>query len=183
MIKLPIISGLALIIGLAACSSEISSEREPIISEPVELSFHMVRKESNNEAAMRLALEGKVPPGTTFYKEKDGVGLIVEKRTRVTQDCLEMVSSSENPMGEGYILNFKLDEVCTKFFGEVTSKSIGKRFAVVLNREIISAPRINGAITAGLGFIEGDFSKYEVDKIVQDLLPYTKLNKMKNSKR
>ena len=182
MLRFPIISAFVLILCLTACSEVASNISEPVASDPVELSFHVVRKESNSEAAIRLALDGKVPPGTAFFKEKNGDGLIVEKRTKVNQNCLESVSSGTHPLDGVPIINFQFDEICTKLFGELTSKSIGERFAIVLNGEILTAPTINGAITAGTGFVEGGFTKDDVEKIVQDLLPYTKRNKLTNSR-
>lgn len=128
------------------------------INKTANLSFHMVRKESNSEAAMRLALEGKVPPGAAYYPEQQGGGLIVEKRTKVTGECLKSASEGLHPEGNYPIVNFSFNIKCAKIFGELTSKNIGQRFAVVLDGEIITAPRINGAITGGSGFIEGSFT-------------------------
>jgi preprotein translocase subunit SecD len=55
-------------------------------------------------------------------------------------------------------VNFTFNLKCAKIFGDLTSKNVGKRFAVVLDNEIITAPRINGAITGGSGYIEGSFT-------------------------
>ena len=129
-----------------------------VINKTANLSFNMVRKESNSEAAMRLALDGKVPPGAAFYPEEQGGGLIVEKRTKVTGECLKTSSEGLHPEGNYPIVNFTFNIRCARLFGELTSKNIGQRFAVVLDGTIITAPRINGAITGGSGFIEGSFT-------------------------
>ena len=129
-----------------------------VINKTANLSFNMVRKESNSEAAMRLALDGKVPPGAAYYPEEQGGGLIVEKRTKVTGECLKTSSEGLHPEGNYPIVNFTFNIRCARLFGELTSKNIGQRFAVVLDGVIITAPRINGAITGGSGFIEGSFT-------------------------
>ena len=129
-----------------------------VINKTANLSFNMVRKESNSEAAMRLAVDGKVPPGAAYYPEEQGGGLIVEKRTKVTGECLKTSSEGLHPEGNYPIVNFTFNIRCARLFGELTSKNIGQRFAVVLDGEIITAPRINGAITGGSGFIEGSFT-------------------------
>ena len=54
-------------------------------------------------------------------------------------------------------MNFTFNIKCAKIFGDLTSRNLGKRFAVVLDKVIITAPRINGAITGGSGYIEGNF--------------------------
>ena len=129
-----------------------------VINKTANLSFNMVRKESNSEAAMRLAPDGKVPPGAAYYPEEQGGGLIVEKRTKVTGECLKTSSEGLHPEGNYPIVNFTFNIRCARLFGELTSKNIGQRFAVVLDGTIITAPRINGAITGGSGFIEGSFT-------------------------
>jgi len=133
-----------------------------VINKTANLSFNMVRAESNNEAAMRLAMrpgsQSKVPPGAAFYPEEQGGGLIVERRTKITGECLKTSSEGLHPEGNYPIVNFTFNLKCAKLFGQLTQKNIGQRFAVVLDGTIITAPRINGAITGGSGFIEGSFT-------------------------
>src|SRR6185437_13509861 len=45
-----------------------------------------------------------------------------------------------------------------KRFGDVTAASIGKRFAIILDNKIISAPVIESAIQGGSGRITGNFT-------------------------
>ncbi|MEP3892037.1 MAG: hypothetical protein ABJN69_16390 [Hellea sp.] len=123
------------------------------------LSFHIVREESNNVAAMKLA-EGKgmVPPGAVYYPDAQGGGLIVERRTQITGDCVKAASAGLHPASNYPIVNFSFNLKCAQLFGSFTQKNIGKRFAVVLDDVIITAPRINGPIMGGSGFIEGNFT-------------------------
>ncbi|MGB0906685.1 MAG: protein translocase subunit SecD [Maricaulaceae bacterium] len=130
------------------------------IDQTANLSFHMVRPESNSERALQLAaVDGKVPPGAVYYPMQGGTaGLIIERRTKITGECLKSSSEGIHPEGGHAIVNFSFNIRCAKLFGQLTSKNLGKRFAVVLDEEIITAPRINGAITGGSGFIEGSFT-------------------------
>jgi len=129
------------------------------INKTANLSFHMVRKESSSEAAMRLAVEGKLPPGSIFVQHQDGTGgLILQKRTKITGECLKSSSEGLHPTANYPIVNFSFNITCAKIFGKLTSENLGQRFAVVLDNEIITAPRINGAITGGSGYIEGSFT-------------------------
>jgi protein-export membrane protein SecD len=129
------------------------------IDQTANLSFHMVRQESNNDAFLRAAVEGRLPPGAAFYYHQDGSGgLIVERRTRITGECLKSSSEGLHPTQNNPIVNFSFNIRCARLFGDLTAKNIGKRFAVVLDEEIITAPRINGVIPSGSGFIEGDFT-------------------------
>ncbi|MBC6411638.1 MAG: hypothetical protein GDA39_01310, partial [Hyphomonadaceae bacterium] len=128
------------------------SEIKERINKTANLSFHMVRPESNSDAAMELAVtEGKVPPGAAYFPEQYGRGLIVEERTKITGACLKSSSEGLHPEGGHPIVNFSFNINCAKLFGNLTTQNIGKRFAVVLDGEIITAPRIVGAITGGSG--------------------------------
>ena len=59
------------------------------INKTANLSFRMVRPESSSEKAMQLALEGKFPPGAVYFPQEDGGGLLVDKRTKITGECLK----------------------------------------------------------------------------------------------
>lgn len=55
-------------------------------------------------------------------------------------------------------VSFKFNKLGAKKFGEATKENVGKRFAIVLDNEIISAPNINEPITGGSGRITGQFT-------------------------
>jgi len=131
-----------------------------VINKTANLSFNMVNgADSNNEAAIsKAATDGTTRPGFVYYPEESGGGLIVEKRSKITGECLKTSSEGLHPEGNYPIVNFSFNLKCAKLFGQLTQKNIGQRFAVVLDGVIITAPRINGAITGGSGFIEGSFT-------------------------
>ena len=53
-------------------------------------------------------------------------------------------------------VSFRFDSYGARKFGEITSRNIGKRLAIVLDNKVISAPRINSTIQ-GNGVIQGNF--------------------------
>src|SRR5690606_3466268 len=55
-----------------------------------------------------------------------------------------------------------------KLFGDLTTKSVGKRLAIVLDNEVLSAPRINGPIY-GTTEITGDFTEEEARSLASAL--------------
>lgn len=137
------------------------SEIKDRINQTANLTFHMVRPESGSDAAMRAAIESngeRVPPGAVYYPQQDGGGLIVQKRTNINGGCLKSASEGLHPTERHPIVNFTFNFKCARLFGKLTSENIGKRFAVVLDGEIITAPTIQSAITGGGGFIEGSFT-------------------------
>ncbi|MBO6482287.1 MAG: protein translocase subunit SecD [Pelagibacteraceae bacterium] len=56
------------------------------------------------------------------------------------------------------IVVFALDRLGSQKFGKATTKNIGKRIAIILDNEAISAPVIRDSITGGNGTISGNFS-------------------------
>ncbi len=134
------------------------------INKSANLSFHLVNeKDSTNDQAISVAMEtGRVAAGDIYYPfsatNGQGGGLIVTERTRITGDCLKDSSGGPHPENNGAVVNFSFNVACATEFGRMTARNINKRFAVVLDGEIITAPNIRSAITGGSGFIEGGFT-------------------------
>lgn len=143
-------------------------EIKAAINKTANLSFNLVHLDSNNERALRQAIEtfdaetGEArlaSIGTRYYPNDDGAGgLIVEESTRITGECLENSSPGVDPDRGNPIVNFKFNFRCSRLFGEMTARNIGRPFAVILDGQIITAPNIRSAITGGRGYIEGSFT-------------------------
>jgi preprotein translocase subunit SecD len=56
-------------------------------------------------------------------------------------------------------VGFSFNAQGSQRFAQVTTQNIGKPFAIVLDKRVISAPRINSAITGGSGIITGRFTE------------------------
>jgi len=69
----------------------------------------------------------------------------------------------------GFEIAFELKDEASKIFGDYTSKNVGKILAIVLDGKVISAPRINGAITGGNGVIQGSFTRDEANALAVQL--------------
>lgn len=78
--------------------------------------------------------------------------------TIMTGAELDAVTVSQDQLGANYLIDFRLKSDGAKIFGEHTSANNGKFLAIVLDKQVISAPIINGAITGGEGSISGNFT-------------------------
>ncbi|MCI0498460.1 MAG: protein translocase subunit SecD [Planctomycetales bacterium] len=65
-------------------------------------------------------------------------------------------------------IGFTFDDVAANRFFAITSNNIGKPLAILLDDQVISAPRINSAIRSS-GIITGSFSQVEVADMVNKL--------------
>jgi SecD/SecF fusion protein len=64
-----------------------------------------------------------------------------------------------NPQSGENVVTFKFDSEGTTKFGDVTRDNVGKRFAIKLDNDIISAPVIRSQILQGQGEISGSFTQ------------------------
>lgn len=63
------------------------------------------------------------------------------------------------------IINFKLNTIGARIFGDFTAKSVGKRLAIVLDGKVYSAPNIRERIGGGSGQISGGFTTVEAGNV------------------
>lgn len=88
--------------------------------------------------------------------------------TVMTGADLTNVGVQTNP-GGGYVVAFELNSEGTQIFGDFTSSHIGQILGIALDKELISIPSINTAITQGRGVIEGKFTSDEANNLALQL--------------
>jgi preprotein translocase subunit SecD len=71
--------------------------------------------------------------------------------------------------GGGYVVGFELNADGAQIFKDFTSSHVGQILGIVLDKEVISAPSINTAITQGKGVIEGKFTSDEANNLAVQL--------------
>ena len=90
--------------------------------------------------------------------------LTVKRTPEIDGNMLENAQPSFNQGGEA-VVSFRLDSEGSRKFCDITKKNVGKPFAIVLDEEIVSAPRINEAICGGNGQISGGFDVKEAKEL------------------
>lgn len=88
--------------------------------------------------------------------------------TVMTGDCLATASVSFDSAGRPQI-SFTMQGNGTKIFGDFTSANVGKFLAIALDKKIISAPRVQNAITGGSGVITGQFTIQQANDLAIQL--------------
>ncbi|HET7142441.1 MAG TPA: hypothetical protein VFI68_00355, partial [Anaerolineales bacterium] len=78
--------------------------------------------------------------------------------TVMTGAGLQTASVGRSAAGE-YLISFELKSDSSDIFSEYTTNNVGQYLAIVLDKEVVSAPRINQAITDGSGQISGSFTQ------------------------
>ena len=90
--------------------------------------------------------------------EEGAAQLPIEKRVIVQGEDLIDAQPGFDSRSSEPIVNFKFNIRGAQRFGQVTSESVGRSLAIVLDRKVISAPRIQSPITGGQGQISGRFT-------------------------
>ena len=130
-----------------------------LLGKTARMNFRMV----NETASIDEALSGRIPPGSDLLYELDPrtgektLPYIIYKRIGVSGDQLVDANPSMDQYNQP-VVSLRFDSTGSRKFGDLTSKNVGKRFAIVLDGEVISAPVIREAITGGNGQISGNFT-------------------------
>jgi len=71
--------------------------------------------------------------------------------------------------GGGYVVAFELNAEGAQIFKDFTSSHVGQILGIVLDKEVISIPSIDTAITQGKGVIQGKFTSDEANALALQL--------------
>ncbi|MAV48761.1 MAG: protein translocase subunit SecD [Pelagibacteraceae bacterium] len=89
----------------------------------------------------------------------------VEKTLVLSGEHLTDAQPGFDNINNNSVVNFKLDNFGAKKFAYATKNNIGRRLAIVIDNQVVSAPTIRDAITAGSGQISGGFSVEEANNL------------------
>ena len=92
---------------------------------------------------------------------ENGEKLSISKRIIMSGENLVDAQPSIQNQNNEPTVSFTLDRLGAQKFGRATTDNVGKRLAIVLDGEIVSAPNINEPITSGNGMISGNFTFQE----------------------
>lgn len=100
------------------------------------------------------------------YLGKDGTTKYKLGPVRLTGDAIARAravydTGGQTSIGQGWMIVFDLTKQGADRFAKVTTELVGRQLAIVLDREVISAPAIREPITGGSGRITGSFTEQE----------------------
>lgn len=136
-----------------------------LIGKTAKLSFHLVNEDigangitNNNNSPL--------PANTQFFPfiERNTTGALAAQKTYIAVYRRAMVAGEDLIDSRGTfqenrpVVSFRFNTSGAKKFGKATTENVQKLFAIVLDGEVISAPRINEPIVGGSGVISGNFT-------------------------
>jgi preprotein translocase subunit SecD len=126
-----------------------------LLGKTARLTFHMV----DTDTSTSQCLDGSAPLSVRCVPDAESPGYLVPvmRRALLTGDRLVDAQPAYDQNSQP-IVNFRFDSLGARTFGQVTADNVGKPFAVVLDDQVITAPRINEPILGGSGQISGNFT-------------------------
>ena len=126
-----------------------------LIGQTAKLTFQMV----DESVSPADAAAGRIPPiSEALPSDNPAEGLVVvKKRALVSGDDLVDAQPSFDQYGES-VVSFRFNGRGSRLFGQATQINVNKRFAIVLDGKVLSAPVIREPILGGSGQISGSFT-------------------------
>ncbi len=156
-------------VGQRRISVELPGETDPeraiqVIGETGQLEFVDLGQITGQQAldltgqtlVTDLTPQENLPEGTTVY------------HTVMTGSSIDQVSATVSSLGEPEVV-FTLDSEGSRVFADYTSANVGSFLAIVLDKQVIEAPRIKGPITSGQGSISGSFTQETAQSLATTL--------------
>jgi len=133
-----------------------------VIGKTAKMTFHMVVDEVNYQDIER----NRLPIGVRAYPMADQpeVKLALREPPRLSGDSLIDARAAYDENGRPAVA-FTMDSRGAAIFGKITRENIGRRFAIVLDGKIVTAPQIQGVIPSGQGQITGSFTVAEASNL------------------
>lgn len=126
------------------------------------LTFNLVRETDADDLAA-----GRIPAGAFLAQPYvAGAGaVVVERRPRFTGERIVGAGVSRDQASGGRALRVLLDAEGARQFCSVTQANIGARFAVLLDDQVVTAPRIDAPVCDGVAQIAGHFNEDEANRL------------------
>ena len=129
-----------------------------MVGKVAQLEFRLV---GDDPSRLKSALEGNVPQGfiLKYVKEKEREPVLLEDQVALSGERVSdaKVDFDTQGFGQPYI-SLTLDNEGAAEFANVTRTNVGRRLAILLDGEVLSAPNIKEAILGGSAQISGQFT-------------------------
>jgi SecD/SecF fusion protein len=120
------------------------------------LEFHLVDDDS---ARMQEALKGSVPEGVLLKTIKDDNDqILISAKAALQGSAITDAKVDFDQTGISPQISLSFNAQGTKDFAALTQDNVGKRLAIVLDGEVLSAPNIREPILTGSAQISGQFT-------------------------
>ena len=128
-----------------------------ILGKTAKMSFQLV-DETADPASKIVPIGDESLPQMTDNPNQHLPNVVVQRRVMVSGDRLTDAGASFDQRTGQPVVTFRFDSVGAREFGDVTKENVNHRFAIVLDKQVISAPNIQEPILGGSGEITGNYT-------------------------
>lgn len=135
---------------------------------------------SSDAEKLKSAVARDVPDGYELKRSlNDDEPLLLEKESLLTGDAIENASVvfDRDEQFNSPTVSGKFNREGAKKFAEITAANIGRRIAILVDGEVLSAPVVREAIPTGDFVISGNFSFEEAHALAGGLNSYARSKK------
>lgn len=142
-----------------------------LLGRTAKMSFHLL----DHKGSLNDAIRGRVPPGSMLLQaapnnrqggqHQQPQQYLVRKKVEVSGDRLVDAQPGFDNRTNEPVVSFRFDTVGGKKFGDTTRANVNLPFAIVLDKEVITAPVIREPILGGSGQISGSFSTQDAQDL------------------
>ena len=132
-----------------------AEELKSIIGKTAKLTFHKVVQRTSNSDESIKTRQLLLPA-----QDDEGVYYVLDKTPVINGDHLTDAQPAFDQNNRPAV-SFRLNTSGARIFGQYTAENIGTPFAIVLDKEVVSAPTIQSHISGGSGIITGQFGVEE----------------------
>jgi preprotein translocase subunit SecD len=127
-----------------------------VIGQTAKLSFQMV----DESVPPEQIAAGRIPPSDILLPQDNPAEpqVLVQRRVIVSGDMLVTANQAFDQYNRP-VVSFRFNGQGARRFGDATTQNVGRRFAIVLDNKVLSAPVIQEPITGGSGQISGNFTQ------------------------
>ena len=117
----------------------------------------------DTQAVQSDVQQGIANPGSELLRgapgsDYEGTVVAVKRLGGVRGDSLTNAQQSYDPQTNEPVVSISMDSQGASRWARVTTENVGQQFAIILDNEVLSAPRINEPILGGTSQISGGFS-------------------------
>ena len=137
-----------------------------LLGETAVLEFKLVDK----DALLTNVQAGIAPPGSQIFpyaEESDRAGAFeaVKRLGGIRGDNLTDARPGNDPQTNEPVVTITFDSQGATKFAKLSTENVGERFAIILDGEVLSAPRFNEPILGGSAQISGGFTADSAAKL------------------
>jgi len=133
------------------------TQLKTILGKTAKMTFQLVDEQANPNATI-APIGDEILPMMNENPNVPAQKVVVQRRVLVSGDRLTDAGQSFDSQTGQPVVTFRFDSVGARRFGDVTKDNVGHRFAIVLDKQVVTAPVIISPILGGTGQITGNFT-------------------------